>query len=44
MAFSKVGRIAGDEGETNGWKFDGPRLIQPFAYHERQSTASSAEL
>jgi hypothetical protein len=44
MVFSRVGRIAGGDGETNGWKFDGPRLTQPSVYHERQSTSPSAEL
>jgi hypothetical protein len=43
MVFSRVGRIADGDGEIDGWKFDGPRLTQPPAYHECQSASLSAE-
>jgi hypothetical protein len=44
MVFSRCGRIAGGDDETNGWKFGEPRLTQPSACHERQSTSPSIEL
>ena len=43
MVFSRVGRIAGGNGETNGSKFDGPLLTQPSACHQRQSISTLAE-
>ena len=44
MVFRGVGRIAGGDGETNGWKLDGERLTKVSAYHDRQSISPSAEL
>jgi hypothetical protein len=44
MVFSRVARIAGGDGETNSWKFDGPRLTQPPAYHVGQSASPSGEV
>ena len=43
IIFSRVGGIVGGNGETNGSKYDGPLLTQPFAYHQRQNISTLAE-